>query len=48
MKGEGIFAEQIADLYALACRQAGIAARGPSLSTTAFRRPAPAQPSLFE
>ena len=48
MKGEGIFAEQIADLFALACRKAGIGGRGPNISTAAFRRPAPAQPSLFE
>ena len=48
MKGEGIFAEQIKDLFSLACRKAGIVARGPNLSTAAFRRPVPAQPSLFE
>jgi DNA repair photolyase len=48
MKGEGIFAEQIKDLFSLACRKAGIVARGPNLSTAAFRHPAPAQPSLFE
>ncbi|MGH7426272.1 MAG: PA0069 family radical SAM protein [Candidatus Methylomirabilales bacterium] len=48
MKGEGIFAEQIADLFALACRKAGIGSGGPGLSTAAFRRPTAAQPSLFE
>jgi len=48
MKGEGIFAEQIEDLFSLACRKAGIVGRGPNLSTAAFRRPMPAQPSLFE
>lgn len=48
MKGEGIFAEQIADLYSLACRKAGIVGRGPDLSTAAFRRPTSAQPSLFK
>ena len=48
MKGEGIFAEQIADLFPLACREAGIGSEGPGLSTAAFRRPTPAQPSLFE
>jgi DNA repair photolyase len=48
MKGEGIFAEQIKDLFSLACRKAGIVGRGPNLSTAAFRRPVPAQPSLFE
>ncbi len=48
MKGEGIFAEQTADLFALACRRAGIAERDLPLLTAAFRRPAGAQPSLFE
>ncbi len=48
MKGEGIFAEQIAALFSLACRKAGIVARGPHLSIAAFRRPTPAQASLFE
>ncbi|MCI0484675.1 MAG: PA0069 family radical SAM protein [candidate division NC10 bacterium] len=48
MKGEGIFAEQIEDLFTLSCRKAGIVSRGPNLSTAAFRRAAPAQPSLFE
>jgi len=48
MKGEGIFAEQIADIFALACRKAGIGSGGPGLSTAAFRRPSPAQASLFD
>ncbi len=48
MKGEGIFAEQIATLFSLACRRAGIVERGLHLSTAAFRRPVPAQASLFE
>ncbi|MFQ5848527.1 MAG: PA0069 family radical SAM protein [Candidatus Methylomirabilales bacterium] len=48
MKGEEIFAEQIADLFSLACRRAGLGERDLPLSTAAFRRPAPAQPSLFE
>jgi DNA repair photolyase len=47
MEGEGIFAEQIAGLFSLACRAAGILGRGPSLSTAAFRRPTGAQLSLF-
>ncbi len=47
MTGEGIFAEQIAGLFSLACRKAGIVARGPALSTTAFRRPICTQRSLF-
>jgi DNA repair photolyase len=48
MKGEGIFAEQIAALFALACRKAGIDGRGPQLSTTAFRVPSATQLSLFD
>jgi DNA repair photolyase len=37
MTGEGIFAEQIASLFEVGCRRAGIGVR-PKLSTTAFRR----------
>ena len=37
MTGEGIFAEQIASLFEVGCRRAGIGAR-PRLSTAAFRR----------
>lgn len=48
MRGEGIFAEQIQSLFALACRKAGIDGRGPALSTAAFRIPSQAQLSLFE
>lgn len=48
MKGEGVFAEQIAAIFSLACRKAGIEVRGPDLSTAAFRRPPGAQLSLFE
>ena len=47
MKGEGVFAEQIAAIFSLACRKAGIEGRGPNLSTAAFRRPPGAQLSLF-
>jgi DNA repair photolyase len=36
--GEGIFAEQIANIFEVSCRRAGMGAR-PKLSTTAFRRP---------
>jgi len=39
MKGEGIFAEQMADLFRLACNKAGIHERSPRLSTGQFRRP---------
>jgi DNA repair photolyase len=48
MQGEGIFAQQIAAVFALACRKAGILGRGPHLSTAAFRRPSESQLSLFE
>ncbi|MEE9204621.1 MAG: radical SAM protein, partial [Nitrospirales bacterium] len=48
MKGEGIFAKQIAGLFSLACRKAGMGPRDLHLSTAAFRRPTPAQSSLFE
>lgn len=38
-RGEGLFAEQIARLFEVARRKAGLAAEGPTLSTAAFRRP---------
>jgi DNA repair photolyase len=47
LKGEGIFADQIAKLFRLACRKAGLAPEGPQLSIEAFRRAAPQQRSLF-
>lgn len=47
MQGEGVFAEQIASMFALACRKAGIRNRDLQLSTAAFRRPTGAQLSLF-
>ncbi len=48
MRGEGIFAEQIASLFKLACRQAGLANTSPALSTDAFRRPTGPQLTLFD
>jgi DNA repair photolyase len=48
MRGQGIFAEQAAALFALACRKAGIARTSPPLSTAAFRRPAGPQLALFD
>jgi DNA repair photolyase len=48
LKGEGIFAEQIAGLFTLACRKTGLATEGPALATEAFRRTTPVQRSLFE
>jgi DNA repair photolyase len=48
MRGEGVFAELIHDVFTLACRRAGIAGRGPALSTEAFRRPSGGQRLLFD
>lgn len=47
MTGQGIFAEQLAKLFAVACRRAGFPERGPHLSTTAFRRPSGPQMELL-
>ncbi len=49
MRGEGIFADEMAKLFQLACRKAGISKRWPELTTKHFRRP-PTTPqlSLFE
>lgn len=43
MRGEGIFADQISQLFQVARRKAGFADEGPPLSTAAFRRPEGAQ-----
>ncbi len=49
MRGEGIFAEHIAQLFSISCRRAGIGdKRFPKLSTAAFRKPGEVQPVLFE
>jgi len=48
MKGEGIFAEQIAKLFTASCQKAGILGRHPELSTAAFRRPSGSQLSFFD
>lgn len=39
MRGEGLFAEQTAQLFHAARRKVGLAERGPELCTAAFRRP---------
>jgi len=39
-RGEGFFADEMEALFDLARRRAGLAARGPELSTAQFRRPA--------
>ena len=47
MTGEGIFAEQIEQMFNVACRRAGIADNQLQLSTAAFRRPGGNQLGLF-
>jgi DNA repair photolyase len=47
MTGTGVFADQIANLFQVAKRKAGIAGKSPSLSTDAFRRPAGQQLELL-
>ncbi|SPE53126.1 Radical SAM domain protein [Verrucomicrobia bacterium] len=39
MRGEGIFADQISQMFQVARRKAGLPEDGPELSTAAFRRP---------
>jgi len=39
MRGEGIFAEQISQMFHVTCRKVGFPEDGPELSTAAFRRP---------
>jgi DNA repair photolyase len=49
MRGEGIFAEQISQLFDISCRRAGLEEkRFPRLSTAAFRRLGEIQPGLFD
>jgi DNA repair photolyase len=48
MRGEGILAETIRNLFTLSCRRAGIPKRSPPLSAAAFRRPGGTQRLLFE
>jgi len=47
MRGEGIFAQQVAVLFKVSCRQAGIPDEHAPLSTDAFRVPGADQMSLF-
>ena len=47
MRGEGIFAEQISQMFHVACRRAGLKEERTELSTAAFRRPAGPQLELF-
>ncbi len=48
MRGEGIYAEQMRELFQLAIKKAGINKRWPELTTKHFRRPGSVQLSLFE
>jgi DNA repair photolyase len=47
MDGDGIVAEQIAKLFAISCRRAGIPEEHPELSTASFRRPSGPQLTLL-
>jgi DNA repair photolyase len=48
MRGEGLFAQHIAQLFSISCRKAGMGeGRFPKLSTAAFRGGGRAQPDLF-
>ena len=47
MRGEGIFAQQMAELFELARKKAGIDKRWPELTTKYFLRPLPSQLDLF-
>jgi DNA repair photolyase len=46
MRGEGIFADQISQIFHVACRKVGLPEGGPELSTVAFRRPKGTQLAL--
>lgn len=48
MRGEGLFAEQISQLFHVGCRRVGLAVRAPTLSTAAFRRVVSGQGELFD
>ncbi len=47
MKGQGIFADQLRDVFAVNARRAGLNRVPHALSTAAFRRPGGEQLSLF-
>jgi hypothetical protein len=46
MRGEGIFADQISQMFHVARRKVGLPDDGPELSAAAFRRPEGPQLSL--
>jgi DNA repair photolyase len=47
MRGTGTYADQIQQLFDTSRRRAGLARRGPELSTASFRRPGGTQLSIF-
>lgn len=47
LRGQGIFAEQIRQMFAIASRRAGLAHESPTLSTAHFRRPGGTQLELL-
>jgi DNA repair photolyase len=47
MRGEGAYAEQMAELFEVYCRKAGLNSSRPRLTAQSFRRPGPAQLPLF-
>ncbi len=47
MSGAGVFAQQIADLFSVARRRAGLAEHWPALNTAAFRSPWGVQQTIF-
>ena len=47
MRGQGVYAEQMAELFKLARKRSGIEARWPKLTTEHFRRPGADQLKLF-
>jgi DNA repair photolyase len=48
MRGEGLFADQIENLFELSARRAGLQTHYPAMSSAAFRRPGTRQLGLFE
>jgi DNA repair photolyase len=47
LRGEGVYANQLAELFQVCCRKSGLNTTRPKLSTKAFRRPESGQLELF-
>jgi DNA repair photolyase len=47
LHGKGPYADHIEELFEVSCRKAGLNSKRPTLSAKSFRRPGPAQMSLF-